>query len=326
MRGCIYNTDFDWYRYLAAQRPEEVNFWRPGGIAKFTGLAAGEPLFFKLKKEYNNAVVGFGFYVSFTKLRVPLAWEVFKEANGAESLETMWKRIAKYVHRRPDDPQFRATHAVGCILLTSPVFFEPDEWVRGPADWHQNMPGGVNYDLSKGEGQRIWDECKLRLSGRPLPDAVAANLNLTDELERYGPGRIVHPRLGQGTFRVVISNSYQGACAISGERSLPVLEAAHIKPYSKGGVSALPNGLLLRADIHRLFDAGYVTVTPDKRFRVSRRLKENFDNGVIYYALSDTEIRLPKSVEDWPDPAALEWHNDVVFGAAGEVSMIPSLE
>lgn len=227
----------------------------------------------------------------------------------------MWVRIAKYVHRRPDDPHFRATHEVGCILLTSPVFFEPGEWISGPADWHQNIPSGVSYDLNNGEGKRIWDECRLRLSGRHLTDAVTANLNLSNELERYGPGHIVHPRLGQGTFRVVITDSYQRACAISGERSLPVLEAAHIKPYGKGGAHSLPNGLLLRADIHRLFDAGYVTVTPDKRFLVSNRLKEDFENGLIYYALSDKKIRLPKNLEDWPDSAALEWHNDNVFAA-----------
>jgi predicted restriction endonuclease len=93
------------------------------------------------------------------------------------------------------------------------------------------------------------------------------------------------------------------------------LEAAHIRPYAEGGEHLLPNGLLLRADIHRLFDAGYVTVTPDKRFLVSQRLKNDFDNGVIYYALAgkDRQIRLPQNLEDWPDPAALEWHNDVVF-------------
>jgi len=315
MRGYIANTDYDWYRFLGARQPEEVNFWRPGGVATFNSLAAGEPLFFKLKKRYNSAIVGFGFYVSFTKLRVPMAWEVFKEANGAGSLETMWVRIARYVHRRPDDPQFRATHEVGCILLTSPVFFEPEDWVSGPADWHHNIPGGVSYDLSTGEGQRIWDECKLRLSGRHLPDAVAANLSLSNELERYGPGRIVHPRLGQGTFRVVITDSYQRACAVTRERSLPALEAAHIKPYAKGGEHSLPNGLLLRADIHRLFDAGYVTVTPDKRFLVSKRLKEDFDNGAIYYALAGIEIASPQRPEDWPDREALEWHNEKVFVA-----------
>ena len=55
-----------------------------------------------------------------------------------------------------------------------------------------------------------------------------------------------------------------------------------MRPYADGGAHALPNGLLLRADIHRLYDAGYVTVTPDYRFRVSHDLADDFHNGREY--------------------------------------------
>jgi HNH endonuclease len=72
---------------------------------------------------------------------------------------------------------------------------------------------------------------------------------------------------------------------LTGERTLPALEATHIKPYGDGGEYEAPNGLLLRRDIHSLFDAGYVTVTPDLRFEVSRRIREEFENGKHYYAL-----------------------------------------
>ena len=58
--------------------------------------------------------------------------------------------------------------------------------------------------------------------------------------------------------------------------SLPALEAAQVRPYADGGAHALPNRLLLRADIHRFYDAGYVTVTPDYRFRVSHDLADDF--------------------------------------------------
>jgi len=85
---------------------------------------------------------------------------------------------------------------------------------------------------------------------------------LADELRRYGAPQVVQPRLGQGTFRIAVTSAY-GACAVCGEHSLPALGAAHVRPYADGGTHALPNGLLLRADIHRLYDTGYVTVTPD---------------------------------------------------------------
>jgi len=97
---------------------------------------------------------------------------------------------------------------------------------------------------------------------------------------------------------------------VTQERTLPALEAAHIRPYGDGGAHEARNGLLLRRDIHSLFDAGYVTVTPDLRFEVSRRIKEEFDNGKHYYALHGQPIAAPLDIDQAPDAAALRWHNE----------------
>jgi putative restriction endonuclease len=93
-------------------------------------------------------------------------------------------------------------------------------------------------------------------------------------------------RLGQGSFRLLVTDAYNRRCAITQERTLPVLEAAHIRRYSSGGEHSLANGLLLRSDLHRLFDLGYLMVDPDRcEVTVSRRLKEEFENGRGYCAL-----------------------------------------
>lgn len=84
-------------------------------------------------------------------------------------------------------------------------------------------------------------------------------------------------------------------CAISNERALPVLQAAHIRTVSVGGQHRIDNGLLLRSDIHTLFDRGYISVTPQHRILVSKKLKEEFDNGEPYYPLAGQEIWLPPS-------------------------------
>jgi putative restriction endonuclease len=89
----------------------------------------------------------------------------------------------------------------------------------------------------------------------------------------------VRQRLGQGTFRLLITDIYQKRCSVTGEKVLPVLQAAHIQPVSEGGTHRVDNGLLLRSDVHTLFDRGYVTVAPDFRVMVSSRLKKDFDNG-----------------------------------------------
>ena len=117
------------------------------------------------------------------------------------------------------------------------------------------------------------------------------------------------PRLGQATYRLAVTDAYGRACAVTGEHSLPVLEAAHIRPYAEEGPHRVANGLLLRTDIHRLFDKGYVTIRPDDlRFVVSKRLKEDYENGATYYAMNDRLIRAPRAGADRPSRDYLAWH------------------
>ena len=94
---------------------------------------------------------------------------------------------------------------------------------------------------------------------------------------------------------------------------LQALEAAHIKLLSEGGQHETTNGILLRSDLHRLFDRGYVTVTPNHRCRVSRKLRDDFHNGEEYMQFAGTELWLPRAVEDRPRRDFLEWHADTLF-------------
>ncbi|MEP6753870.1 MAG: HNH endonuclease, partial [Chthonomonadales bacterium] len=71
--------------------------------------------------------------------------------------------------------------------------------------------------------------------------------------------------------------------------------------------------LLLRSDLHRLYDQGYVTVTPDHVFQVGDRLRDEFHNGKTYYALDNTKISLPERTIWQPNKEFLEWHNATVF-------------
>ena len=130
---------------------------------------------------------------------------------------------------------------------------------------------------------------------------------------RCGEPVLVRPRLGQGTFRVIVTDAYQRRCAVTGERTLPALEAAHIKPFAEGGSHEPNNGLLLRRDIHALFDSGYVIVAPDLRFNVSRRIKEEFENGRDYYQLHGRPISSPTSNKWKPEATVLAWHNEMRF-------------
>src|SRR3546814_12993924 len=111
------------------------------------------------------------------------------------------------------------------------------------------------------------------------------------------------------------SDAYNRRCAVSGEKTLPILDAAHIRSYGDGGEHIAENGLLLRTDIHRLFDLGYATVTDRGTFAVSERLKADFDNGVHYYAMPGTEIAAPRRGFAPPAPEAVRKH--AVWGQSG---------
>jgi putative restriction endonuclease len=106
---------------------------------------------------------------------------------------------------------------------------------------------------------------------------------------------------------------YGRACAVSGEHSLPVLEASHIRPYARGGEHDIPNGLALRTDTHCLFDRGYVTVDEERRFVVGRRLKDDYENGRWYYGLHGRPLELPPEPTLRPSQDALTWHRKHVF-------------
>lgn len=302
--GYIGNTDFEWYQFLSAH-PEfrEINFWQPSGGRGFHAIKPGEPFFFRLKSPY-NAIAGFGYLSRHEILPAWLAWDTFGQANGAPSFQDMLHRIAKY-RREPADPHGKSK--IGCLMIIDPVFFPQHLWIREPQGWHPNIVQGRRIALSEGEGLRIWNECADRARG-------GASVALDGEkLQRYGTPLMVRPRLGQGSFRLAVTSAYQGACAITEEHSLPVLDASHIRPYGEGGEHAISNGLLLRSDIHRLFDKGYVTVSPDLRFHVSRKLKDDYSNGRSYYGLHGRPIHLPLRPEDRPDRQMLEWHNQNLF-------------
>jgi len=310
--GTVAITDEGWYRFLY-EHPElrEVNFWRPSARASFNAPEFS-PFFFKLRALHNNAICGFAFFAHFSRLPDWLAWDLFEIGNGCPSFEELHTRIADL---RAGIRYNEATGSedIGCIELVSPVFFAPDAWIPGPSDWHPRTQVPMAYDLTDGEGKRIWEACMSRLSTLPTSGPEFPLSAVVSPIARYGDPRPVRARLGQATFRSSVLDAYGRACAVTSEHSLPALEASHIRPFAEDGPHEVSNGLLLRADLHRLFDTGYVTVTPDLRLEVSRLLRDQYHNGRSYYPLDGTTLRPPEVVRYRPDPELLRWHNNNKF-------------
>ena len=306
MRYWVGVTDDAWATYLRSiEVADEVNFWQPGGIRPIT-LRPGDLWVFKRHVRNGGQVIGGGYFAHWTTVTPTLAWEAFGDRNGAPTYSQFLRLVSAY-RSQAFDP---LTAQIGASVLVQPFFLPPELWIPAPNDWSNNLTRGKTYDSAEGEGAVLWNRLKSAMA--TLDSNASA---ISDHLPGgYGTPTIVRPRLGQGTFRVMITDAYERRCSVSGERTLPVLEAAHIKPFSLVGEHEISNGLLLRSDLHKLFDLGYVTVDPsDRRFNVSHRIKEDFQNGRDYYALHGREVRTPQ--RGYPSPAseALDWHARVRF-------------
>lgn len=301
-------TDDRWFQFLAEKEPDEVNFWRPGGKSHFKAIEPGALFLFRLRNPF-NAIAGGGYFLRHSILPLSLAWQAFGEKNGSRNIEVLQQMITALRRDNHPDPM------IGCTILTEPFFFPRNEWISTPSDWSPNIVQGKTYSTGEVIGRGLWQEVMEKIhkfdhSGR----GVSGQVSVGEETPLYGSEYLTRARLGQGSFRVLVTETYQRRCAITGERTLPVLEAAHIKPFSKSGPHAVNNGLLLRSDLHILFDKGYLTVTDDLHVEVSSRIREEFENGRDYYALHGKQFAVAPSVmSERPAPAYIQWHNEKVF-------------
>lgn len=307
MRMYVGVTDYDWFRTLKEANCDEVNFWKPGGSSNFKALDKGEMFLFKLHSP-RDYIVGGGFFLQFSILPTTLAWEAFGLANGAKSLKELNTRVYKY---KKTTRAIDSNPQIGCIMLSMPFYFEEHDWISVPENWHKNIVQGKTYDTSDSIGKSLFDAVNNNLSKQNLTQGL---IQEESEQYRYGKEQIIKPRIGQGAFKVLITDAYQRRCAITGEKTLPVLEAAHIKPFSLEGPNEINNGLLLRRDFHTLFDRGYLTIDKSLTVEVSHRIKEDFGNGREYYTHHGKKlIVMPSRQDQLPDETYLEWHNENIY-------------
>jgi putative restriction endonuclease len=213
-------TDRDWFDHLRA-RPAitEVNFWSPAP-KPFHALSPGELFLFKLKSPIDR-IVGGGVFAHANDMPSSLAWDAFGESNGAASLIEMRRRIARY---RKDAGSTRGDFVIGCRILTNVFFWPENRWLAPPESWARNIVSFKGFDTDEREGRALWEAVAER----------SGSVGEGAELPRFGAPQFVRPRLGQGAFRVLVTDRYRRRCAVTGEKTLPALDAAHIRPYAEG--------------------------------------------------------------------------------------------
>ena len=110
--------------------------------------------------------------------------------------------------------------------MTQPFFFEEADWIPVPKSWSPNIVSFKIYDTGEAEGLALWGAVSERMARSPTFAVGPA--------DRFGEPQFIKPRLGQGAFRVLVTDIYSRRCAVTQERTLPALETAHIRPIAMG--------------------------------------------------------------------------------------------
>ncbi len=305
MRMYVGITEYKWYDALKDKNYNEICLVKPAGNLSFRALKRDELYLFKLHSP-QNYIVGGGYFVSFSTVPIFTAWDIFKGKTGAEDFLELEERIFKSSEENTSDDK---QNTAGCIILSDPFFLKEEDWIPIPEDWNINIGHGKLYNIYKDIGRELYKEVEDRIERLNADDKT----RIHEEKGFKVNLEPIHP-LGEGAFKLMVTEAYLKSCAITGERVLPALKAGYIKPIALGGTNTLDNGILLRRDIYMLYNLGYITIDENYTVLVSSRLREDFNSGNTYYKYHGKTLKtLPEKFFELPSKEGLKWHKESVF-------------
>jgi putative restriction endonuclease len=298
-------TDHEWFAHIRRHPElEEVSFRRSEARGPFRAVEPGEPVLFKLQAPF-DAVVGGAYFAREFVLSAGFAWRAFGSGNGADSLEALVHGSDRAADAPVRDPWALRLRS---LVLTDPFVFDESEWLAPPADFARHVSAGKVYSTRSPAGLALWTGVCARLGDARVRGAgPATEVPLPIDDLRGAPPPAMH-RIGPGYFAAAVGEAYDWRCAITDEPALPALRPCHIRPIEAGGQHRTDNGLLLRHDLADLFEAGYITVTPEFQVAVSGQLLAEDASGSAYGLLDGRTLRLPRRPEERPGRAFLTWH------------------
>lgn len=288
-------TNLNWHGYLnEIESGREVNFWTPTPWK--VKLAKGTPWAFMLKAPIRK-LGGFGLFSSYEEMKVSEAWNRWGEYNGVGSEDKFRSRISEISkrnvqHGSSDDP------VIGCVVLTDPVFWSQEQSIAV-----ENL--GVQFPSAIVKWKWFEESWPSVEQNSELP---ATSFELIGNIKPTYTLQSVKYRIAQHKFRQTVIEQYNSTCCITGTSYAKVLEAAHIQPYLCDRSNHPQNALCLRTDVHRLFDAGLLTITKVLEVRVSTKLR-----STEYSKLEGKRISLPSNQKHWPSMNALDFHLTKIF-------------
>ncbi len=196
-------------------------------------------------------------------------WSKNKDKEYRKRYRQGTKTMVSLYGSKTDDPQTIEV-ALGAKALAQCTLRDVEEvnfWIHGL----QSSVGKYAKPKSKYKFHRI-----AISSEKETQNLINAIRVFLQDSERSGISEILRPedvkvlrdiwsRRGQAGFRETLLKLYENRCAITGCETVAALEAAHVVPYSQGHHYEAKRGILLRADVHTLFDLALISIDPSTR-------------------------------------------------------------
>ncbi len=290
-------TDNYWFQFLKESGFNSyVNFWTPTpwNIKK---LKPRSRWYFLLKSPIRQ-IGGFGEFVEYKNLSANQAWKEYGKRNGSLGKNQFIESIKTYIDKNSEKfggkPIDVNTYEIGCVILKNCQFYDEGNYLRPE-----------NYQI-----EFATQVVKYKYFNQYDPFTNLStdfdNFNLVNEpREEYK--KEINQRKGQSKFKGAILKAYNNKCCISGETCQELLEAAHIQEYLNELSNHIQNGILLRVDLHRLFDNGLLFIDSNYTIHISPILQ-----SAVYKQFDGMKISLPDNSNDYPSKESLE-HKRVNF-------------
>jgi putative restriction endonuclease len=284
-------TDIDWFKYLRTKgHNSEINFWTPSpwNVSK---LKTGDKLYFMLKSPIRK-IGGFGQFLEYKNMTVNEAWNKYGFKNGCSSKQEFFSRLEKYnkSNKKTENVSVENTQ-IGCIVLSNAEYFDDNQFLDLE-----------NYEI---DFSRYIVKIKYYNEYDPLTETKTSVVNefelVSYTTEKLKKSRLVTERKGQGVFRAKLTEAYSNKCCISNEKTVELLEAAHIQSYLDENSNHVKNGLLLRVDFHKMFDNGLLYINDNYQVFISPQVKSEY-----YQSFNGKTIDLPEEVSLYPSKEALK--------------------
>ncbi len=257
--GAIGSTSPDWMDFHKERDSQTVCFWQPTPRDP-RELKYGDRWYFF--RRGSNRIDGYGTYVRWSNITVKAAWTLYKEGNGSLSINEF---IYSLEGASSSDKKISEMSEIGCVELQGISYFDSPLNISDIGITPLFVPFRYIRDRD------LIEEGLFGYNNNENPEQIKMRFELCDErMVKPRFLKYLHIRDSQAKFRKKLLDVYGNVCAVTGDQPSEVLDAAHIQPYINISSNHVQNGLILRADIHRLFDKGMISITDDLCIIVSR--------------------------------------------------------